>query len=517
MLRRKSQNHSSNAESSSFLVAAQAAGGKRRQAAARPAFLKKSSKKRLVVLTSARPGTLRPDSQKFFGSFFSKKHRFRPLVFAPAGISVLPGQSPLLKEISKGCCLSVAGFPSCSQFKYRSLLDSVLKYEHRCPSFEATYLAAGLVAVAVIALDTRGARADVAAEQATVAVLPPDDGYRLYIPDISFGHMADGHASVIDGHTFKFLGNLPIGFSGQVAGSADRSKVYVATTYYDRGNRGHRADVLEIYDARKLAFEREVVVPSKHVQGVPYNAYLVPSIHDRYVLLQNATPASSVTIVDPAAGMVVAELPTAGCFGIYPSPLDESVFSTLCGDGTAVTIGVDANGKERFRHRSVKFFDPVNDPVYIEAGKLGSKLVLLTFNGNVHILDVSGDTVVQNTLWSLIGPDGTKGWAPGGYQPFAVQARTGQIFVGMHANASEGSHKYPAQEIWQADLKTGRILRRMPASGAVALAVTQDEVPVLFVLNRDDATLQAFDVGAEFRARGSSTAVVDSPSTLKLP
>jgi methylamine dehydrogenase heavy chain len=358
--------------------------------------------------------------------------------------------------------------------------------------------------------------ADIAAEQATVAILPPDDGYRLYIPDISFAHMADGHASVIDGHDFKFLGNLPIGFSGQIAASANRSKIYIATTYYDRGNRGHRTDVLEIYDARKLAFEREVVVPAKHVEGVPYNAYLVPSVHDRIVLLQNATPAASVTIVDPAAGKVLAELPTAGCFGIYPSPTDELVFSTLCGDGSAVTIGMDASGHERFRHRSAKFFDPVNDPVYIEAGTLGSKLVLLSFKGNVHIIDISGDTAVQNTVWSLTGADDTKGWAPGGYQPFAVHAASGQIFVGMHANAFEGSHKYPAQEIWQADLKTGHILRRVPASGAIALAITQDASPVLFALIRDDASLQAFDVGAGFRLLGHSAPVVDSPSTMKL-
>jgi methylamine dehydrogenase heavy chain len=380
-----------------------------------------------------------------------------------------------------------------------------------------SHLLAAALTMAVLAIDARGARADVATEQATVAVLPPDDGYRLYIPDISFGHMVDGHASVIDGHSLKFLGNLPIGFSGQIAGSADRSKIYVATTYYDRGNRGHRADVLEVYDARKLGFEREVVVPSKHVEGVPYNAYLAPSIHDRYVLLQNATPGSSVTIVDVAAGTVVAELPTAGCFGIYPSPVDEQVFSTLCGDGSLVTIGIDASGKERFRHRSVKFFDPAGDPVYIEAGRLGTQLVLLSFKGNVHILDMSGDTAIETAKWSLIGPDDTKGWAPGGYQPFAVHVATGQIFVGMHANAFEGSHKYPAQEIWQADLKTGHIVHRFPIAGAVALAVTQDISPVLFALNRDDATLQAFDIDHEFHARGHSAPVVDSPSTMKLP
>jgi hypothetical protein len=47
--------------------------------------------------------------------------------------------------------------------------------------------------------------------------------------------------------------------------------------------------------------------------------------------------------------------------------------------------------------------------------------------------------------------------------------------------------------------------------------VTQDASPVLFALGRDNAILQAFDVGKAFRARGRSTPVVDSPSTIKLP
>jgi hypothetical protein len=47
--------------------------------------LKKSSKNLWLVLTSARPGTLSPEGQKSW-FFFSKKHRFLPLVFASADI-----------------------------------------------------------------------------------------------------------------------------------------------------------------------------------------------------------------------------------------------------------------------------------------------------------------------------------------------------------------------------------------------------------------------------------------------
>jgi hypothetical protein len=86
-------------------VTAQVAGGKQRQVAARPSFLKKRSKKPLVVLTSARPGTLGPEGQKFFDYFFQKKNRFLPLVFASADISALPGQlCAFLKKEPKNFC-----------------------------------------------------------------------------------------------------------------------------------------------------------------------------------------------------------------------------------------------------------------------------------------------------------------------------------------------------------------------------------------------------------------------------
>jgi hypothetical protein len=55
--------------------------------------LKKSSKKLLVVSTSARPGTLSPEGQKFL-VLFSKKNRLLPLVVASADLSVLSGQLP---------------------------------------------------------------------------------------------------------------------------------------------------------------------------------------------------------------------------------------------------------------------------------------------------------------------------------------------------------------------------------------------------------------------------------------
>jgi hypothetical protein len=50
--------------------------GEGKQAQARPSFLKKRSKKLLCVSASAFPDGLKPDNQRFFGSFFQKRTAF---------------------------------------------------------------------------------------------------------------------------------------------------------------------------------------------------------------------------------------------------------------------------------------------------------------------------------------------------------------------------------------------------------------------------------------------------------
>jgi methylamine dehydrogenase heavy chain len=338
----------------------------------------------------------------------------------------------------------------------------------------------GLMALLAIPVS---AQAEDEAEIATIATLEPSNGQRVLLPDIALQHMTDGHAVLIDGASRRVLATLPLGFSGNATVSHDKASFFVATTYYDRGNRGNRVDVLEVYDGKTLKFQREAVLPSKHAQATPYRPYLVASAHDNFVFVQNATPASSVSVVTPASGGFAGEVATAGCFGIYAAAQNDARFSSLCGDGSMLSITLDAAGHETARQRSAKLFDPAKNPLFIEAERWNEKLVMLTFQGEVHVIDNRGPAASQDAPWSFIPAGST--WRPGGYQPLAVDQAHGQLFVTMHEKSFDGSHKAASNEVWQIDLASHKLVRRLPIAGLVSIALPQTPTPALFGLNED--------------------------------
>ena len=69
----------------------------------------------------------------------------------------------------------------------------------------------------------------------------------------------------------------------------------------------------------------------------------------------------------------MAEIATAGCFGIYATPGVPGRFSSLCGDGTALTVDFDAHGKEIGRKRSAVLFDPDKDALFITGVRVGDR------------------------------------------------------------------------------------------------------------------------------------------------
>jgi len=93
----------------------------------------------------------------------------------------------------------------------------------------------------------------------------------------------------------------------------------VATTYLSRGDKGERADVLEVYDTRTLVQKYEVVLPPRRAQTLAYRGLVRTTANGRFVLVQNATPATSITVVDRQQRKVVAEIATPGCWGILPA------------------------------------------------------------------------------------------------------------------------------------------------------------------------------------------------------
>lgn len=311
---------------------------------------------------------------------------------------------------------------------------------------------------------------------------------RLYVGDVAINHIADGRVHLLDGDTGKYLGLIGAGFAGQFTLSPDRRTLYVATTYLSRLQRGTRTDVIEVYDTDTLSLRHEILVDDKRAQSLGYRGYLRTSSDGRLMYLQNATPATSVTVVDLELRRMVGEIEIPGCWAIFPSATHPRRFSTMCGDGTLSTFTLRDDGTlpaEGGRTNSETFFDPDADALFIHGEQDGDVYRFVSFRGDLVVFDLSGPVARLVERWSLIDAAGARkgGWRPGGYQPIAYHAPTKRLHVGVHPKGVEGSHKLPAQEIWVFDTVTRKRVGRLPGDNAIAMTLAETAQPQLYVID----------------------------------
>jgi methylamine dehydrogenase heavy chain len=365
-----------------------------------------------------------------------------------------------------------------------------------------------LLAVAAFPM---AALADEPNDTVTIAKLPESDTHRVYLMDSVFTHLVDGRIWLVDADSLKSLGMIATSYSGQFTLSPKGDRLYVSTTYYSRLNHGERVDVVDTYDTKTLHWLGEIKIPPKHAQASSYPGMVMTSVDGKYLFAQNATPASSVTLVDLTKKKFVAEIGTAGCWTSWPSPKLATRFSTICGDGAAVTFDFNDAGKVTKSTRSEKLFDPEADPIFAHGADLGAKTAFISYFGTVHVVDFTGAKAVQEEPWSFVSPeDKAKNWRPGGSQIFVVHKKSGRMFVLMHEKGFDGSHKNSADEIWVVDLKSHKVLQRVPGERGAALGVTQDDHPLLVVSNGDTGTLVAFDATAELKRKGESEKISET-------
>ncbi len=354
-------------------------------------------------------------------------------------------------------------------------------------------------------------------ETLSVARLPAPNAHRIYLSDITITHIVDNRLHVIDGDSFKYLGVISTGYAGQSTLSRDRKELYVATTYYTRLSHGERTDVVEVHDPLTLERRAEIVIPPRRAQALPYQGIIRTSNDGRWLFVQNATPATSVTVVDLKARRFAAEIPNPGCWIIIPSETAANRFSTLCGDGTLQTMVLNEDGSLKSKTRSARFFNPDEDPVFVQAEHIGDRHYLVSFRGMVHEADLSGETPMLEAPWSLIGKgDAKSGWRPGGYQLFTIHHSSGRMFIAMHKHGAEGTHKNPADEIWVVDLAGHKRVGRLPGNGAVALAVSQTPSPKLFALDGVKMGIASFDAGPKPRFLKRMEQAAESATQLEL-
>jgi len=326
-------------------------------------------------------------------------------------------------------------------------------------------------------------------EEIKVEKLTPADGNRLYVTDPAFGHMVDSRLFVLDGNSGRFLGLIGTGFGGVTTVSPDGKSIYVATTYYPRLSRGKRDDVVEIHDTQTLELKAEIDIPPRRAQGISYRGMLTTSADGRFLYVQNATPATSVTVIDLPARKVVSEVQTPGCWSLYPWNAGYR-FSTICGDGTLLTVSFDEAGQATTRTRSAKFFDPDSDPIFTHPEMQGDDRYFVSYNGNVYGVRLAGEAPSFAPAWPLLdGRDKKASWRPGGLQVSALHKASGTLFVNMHDKGAEGTHKNPSREVWAFDLASKKRVARIPSNHAVSIIASQGATAQLFQLNLEKAII----------------------------
>lgn len=367
--------------------------------------------------------------------------------------------------------------------------------------------------VAIVAGAARGE--DLKPEQIAVERVPADMR-RLYVMDPVLPHMVDGRVYVLDAKDLSLKGLMSSGFAGMMAAAPDRKRVYVAATFFERLTRGARTDVIQVFDDQTLEVVDEIPVPTLRAQALPYRNLFRLNSDGSLIFVQNATPATSVTVVDIASRRNF-ETQGPGCYGLYPALANPMRFATLCGDGTATTYTIGADRASAQLKSNAKFFDPQNDPLYTHAERDRDGYVFITYSGKFMRLAVDGDTVVAQPAGDVA--EGQKGWAPGGYQPFAYDAQSGLAYVLMHDKAAEGSHKAPSVEIWAYDLRARKVVARSPVAGLIGITLAASSPSVLFAIDGVANKIVRLAVDAQSRAvspageikLGETAALIEAP------
>lgn len=346
----------------------------------------------------------------------------------------------------------------------------------------------------------------IAPETMTVEVIPAGTP-KLFVADLAITHIVDGKLYVYNAEDLKVLGTVGLGFLGQIYVPPAEDEIYISTSYVEKISRGKRTDFLEIYDSSALTLKAEIPIASTRSQALNYRPLLQGSVDKRWMFIQNASPATSISVVDLEAGKQVGEIPNPGCYGIYPSSEDGRRFATMCGDGTFGTYMLNEDGSDAERTASEPIFDPDANALFIHGERDGDTWLFVSFAGDLYRVNLDGDKAALVEQASFAAD----GWRPSGYQTHVYHQPSGTLFVLMHPNGAEGSHKNPGEEIWAYDVAGKKLLSRSPTSTAFSLTGGRGEgPPVLYAANLVDAKVHRYtaDPAADFAL--TETGAVDA-------
>ncbi len=355
----------------------------------------------------------------------------------------------------------------------------------------------GLIAVLAIALALSALATPVNAELQPEPIpnveklsLPYPGSYAV-VHDFAFSGLIDSKFGLVDTATRRFKGMMSAGQFATIDWSMQRQKFYVGETIHTRGSRGTRQDLVTVYDFENLAVVKEIELPPKRMNVVVNESATAITPDDRFMLVFNMNPATSVTVIDLDKEAVVGEIQTPGCTLLYPQ--SQGGFFTLCGNGGLVSIGMDDNGNETSRWSSQPFNDIDNDPLSEKAALVGDVWYFITYAGEVQPIDVSGERPELLPRWWLTSADERAGnWRPAGWHGKAPHD-DGLLWVAMTPNGYNGSHKDPASHVWLYDVasreRKAEIELKVPA---LSITASAGDNPRLLVVNIE-GSLDVYD------------------------
>src|SRR6202161_4711150 len=244
------------------------------------------------------------------------------------------------------------------------------------------------------------AAAPLPAEHLTQTSMPPDSPHRIYVLDEAFFNEIDARVHIFDGDTYRRLGQIDIGFTPGFNLSPDGKTSVAATTYFSRGSRGTRTDVVEFTDNATLKTTHEIVLPPKRAMTLPTHFNVAYGEDSHFLYVSYVTPAASFGVLDPGKNTVLDEIDTAGCVLVIPSGLNR--VSSICESGSLLTVTLDAQGHRASRAFSDVFFDPDKDPIFAQGVPMTNGYAFLSFLGDVHEVDFSGAQPAIHKPWSLV-------------------------------------------------------------------------------------------------------------------
>ncbi len=320
----------------------------------------------------------------------------------------------------------------------------------------------------------------------------------VFAHDMKFNSLLDGRVVLVDvaSESRNYKGAIDAGMMGSFAIPADRSVLYTTQTFHSRRTYGERTDVLSIFDPATLSPVDEIILPNRRMQVVTQKNAFQLIDDDAMALVMNFTPAASVTVVDLKARTVLQEIPLPACNFVFPT--GQRGFSSFCSDGSILTVALDEAGNAKDQWRTEAVIDVDNDPLFVKNAEADGIHYFPTYQGRMQPIDFRKSRPVLGKPWPLVDEElRAANWLPGGWHVVDADNR-GRLYVLMHPDGKDGSHKGGGSQVWVYEAASGRLLNRIELkTWGVSIAATHSN-PGYIVVSNADMVLDVYEAGGEF-------------------